>query len=104
MIVHVAMYQLTDSSHLDFVKNELEKLSNCKLIKRNQVHLTCLPNVSNASSPLFAEIIHIAYFKDSGDSQEYPLSNEHVSLVKATNAYIKQIMTIDYVDENGDLI
>lgn len=99
MIVHVAMYQLTDQKYIEAVKQQLEQLSTCELIKKNQVHISCLKDTPVADNLFFADIIHIAYFDNMESASKYPCSVEHQQLMQNTGMYIKHVMTTDYLDD-----
>lgn len=99
MIVHVAMYHLSDKKYVDIVRQQLEQLSSCKLIQKNQVQITCLSDTPVTDHLLFADIIHIAYFDNMDAANQYPGSIEHQELMQKTGSYIKHVMTMDYVDE-----
>lgn len=98
MIKHVAMYQLRDKSKREFVLSALKKMDLCPLITKNEAYESCETNLPNLRHPLFADLIHIAYFADEESAQKYPTSKEHIDLVKNTNEYISQTMTIDFIE------
>ena len=98
MIQHVTLYTLKDRNQLSFVKEQLETLKECNLIMDNKVVVSYEKDVPPVKSPLFAQIAHFATFKDEKDAKLFPNSVEHLKLVKATDAYIDQVITMDYID------
>lgn len=104
MIIHIAMYQLKDKTKKQDMIQALKTLETCPLIQKNMVQETCFPQLPTLPSPLFGDVAHIAAFKNMEDATNYPESEAHQQLMKQTNAYIQQVMTMDFVDETNKLI
>lgn len=98
MIQHVTLYTLKNVDQLSFVKEQLEKLKECPLIIENKVVVNYLKDLPPVKHPMFAHIAHFATFENEENAQAFPACPEHLALVKATDAYIKEVMTMDYVD------
>lgn len=99
MIQHVTLYVLKEVERLPFVKEQLEKLKECNLIMDNKVVVSCQTDLPSIENPLFAQIAHLATFKDEKDAQAFPMSKEHMELVQTTNDCINQVITMNYIDE-----
>lgn len=104
MIIHIAMYQLKDKTKKQDMIQALKTLETCPLIQKNTVQETCFPQLPTLPSPLFGDVAHIAAFKNMEDATNYPESEAHQQLMKQTNAYVQQVMTMDFVDETNKLI
>lgn len=98
MIQHVTLYVLKEVDRLSFVKEQLEKLKECPLIVENKVVVNYLKDLSPVAHSLFAHIAHFATFENEENAQAFPMCKEHMELVKATNDYIHQVITMDYID------
>lgn len=96
MIRHVTLYQLKDPKERETLVQCLRELENCSLIVRNNVYLNIEKELS---APIFADVMHEAFFERESDAKAFPSSLEHLELVKETNGLLKSLMTFDYFEE-----
>lgn len=96
MIRHISLYKLKDINDIDFVVTKLDELKDCQLINDNRVCVCYKKDLPNIKKPIFANIMHEAFFNDEEDAKAFPQSNEHLKLVKETDGLLDSVVTFDY--------
>lgn len=98
MIKHISVYELKNSKYSKEMLENLEKVKKCPFLISSEAYENCNQVFPNVSSPIFAHVVHIALFASQDDAKKYPASKEHIELVKTTDDYVKNVMTIDFID------
>lgn len=98
MIRHISLYKLKDENNIDLFVSKLINIKKCNLIIKDNIYKNSHDNLPNEDNPIFANVMHEAYFKDIDDVNAYPKSHEHLNLVNETNDLLKSVTTFDYIE------
>lgn len=85
---------MKDLKDIELFKSYLDDMSKCPLIVKNNVYISL--DAPNVKYPIFADVMHEAFFKDENDSEAYPKSDEHIELVRKSDDLLEKIVTFDY--------